>query len=185
MPLSSEFGAIEPWTPGAPCWSGSPLPRGAIWAQPPQHRCCQTLRMSLLAASEGMCCGLGTACTPGGTRTTCCGRCEAQFSTGLCVEDRLLVLSNSVEVLWLEPLCFSYQFLLLLKKSMLLLLLGRALTGPCFFYSAAPQTLLTCGKLLISTTSTICQAEPDQSIKIITRRADAQIVPFCTSHFLL
>lgn len=99
----------------------------ATWAQTRQHRCCQTFRMSLRAASDVMCWGQGTACTPGGTKTACCGRCEAQFSMGLSVEDRLLVLSNSVEVLWLEPLCFSCQFLLLFEKLMLLLLLGRAL----------------------------------------------------------
>lgn len=95
-------------------------------------------------------------------------KCKAQFSTVLCIEDRLLVLSNSVEILWLEPLCFSYQFLLLLRNLILLSLLGRALIWACFFYSAAPQTFLT-WKLLISRTCNLCQAEPDQSIKIITR----------------
>lgn len=118
---------IEPWTSGALCWSGSALPRGAILAQPPQHKCCQTLRMSLLPALEAMCWGLGTVYTPGGTRTTRSGRCGAQFSIVLCVEERLLGISNSVEIMCLEPLSFSYQFLLLFKKLMLLPLLGRAL----------------------------------------------------------
>lgn len=45
----------------------------------------------------------------------------------------------------------------------------EALIWTCFFYSAAPHTLLTCGKFIISRTSNLCQAEPDQSIKIITR----------------
>lgn len=118
-----------------------PLPRGAIPAQPPtRHWCSQTLRMNLLTASGAMCWGLGTACTPGGTRTTCCGRCEAQFSTVSCVEDRLLVLSNSVEILWLELLCFSYQFLLLFKKVMLLPWQSPNLSL-CFLLCCSPNIL--------------------------------------------
>lgn len=86
----------------------------------------------------------------------------------LCVKHRMLVPSNSKWFCGWNKCTFPINFCYLKKSWCCCACLTGTLIWACCFHSAAPHTFLTWWTFIISRTSNFCQAEHDQSIKIIT-----------------